>query len=70
MAQVDLECLIHLADDWPMIAATCPDHPRPVLVGYDDITAVRREAGGFTVTYRCSCGKLRRHRVVGMRHDR
>jgi hypothetical protein len=46
-----------------MFAARCPDHPRPILVGYDDITAVQRDRTGYTVTFRCTCGRLRRHHV-------
>ena len=46
-----------------MFAATCPDHPRPTLYTYDDIAAVRRDRTGYTVTYRCMCGRLRRHHV-------
>jgi len=60
---VDLYRLGHLAEDWSMIVAQCPDHPRPTLFGYDDITAVHRNRTGYTVTFRCTCGKLRRHHV-------
>jgi len=60
---VDLYRLGHFAHDWCMIAAQCPAHPRPVLIGYDDITAVRRDQAGYTVTFRCTCGRLRHHHV-------
>jgi hypothetical protein len=46
-----------------MIVAQCPDHPRPTLFGYDDIAAVQRDRTGYTVTFRCTCGKMRRHHV-------
>jgi hypothetical protein len=60
---VDLYALVHFAEHWPMFATQCPAHPRPVLIGYDDITAVRRDRAGYTVTFRCTCGRLRHHHV-------
>jgi hypothetical protein len=46
-----------------MFSAQCPDHPRPMLVSYDDVTSLRRDRSGYTLTFRCSCGRLVRHHV-------
>ena len=40
----------------PMFSDHCPRHGRRVLLGPDDITAVRNDPEGVHVEWRCPCG--------------